>query len=65
MGALATGSTLETVVVRLDERLTLGRISAADRAVLESHVATFTELDATALERLLTLVACSPSFQVT
>ncbi len=52
------------VVSRLDGVLTGGRMSAADRAVLQRHAASFAALDTSALRRLLTLTACAPSFQV-
>jgi len=65
IGALTLGSTPEGIVNRLDECLMHGRMSAVDRAVLQARAEALTTLDAGALERLLTLAACSPSFQVT
>ncbi len=62
--ALTAGSTVDDIVNRLDESLMSRRMSATDRRTLLAHAETFPHLDADARRRLLTLAACSPSFQV-
>lgn len=61
---LTAGSTADEIVNRLDASLMGDRMSASDRRVLLAHADALTPLDADARRRLLTLAACSPSFQV-